>query len=302
MKLSLEAIQMIDAIDRTGSMSGAADLLHRVPSTISYAVGKLEEQLNLKIFDRNGPKVTLTAAGIELLQEGRWLLRAVADLENRLYKIASGFESELRIVYDSLLPSTLLIDDLRDFAALECGTRLRITSEEMTGVWESLREGRADLILAIGDCPSWGGYQIRQIDTVEFVFCVAPNHPLLHAKQPIQQEALQAFTAIAVADSARSLPSKTIGLLSGQQRITVANIEMKRQFQRAGLGVGFLPKMLVAQDLQDGTLIEVILEEPRQAEPLWLATRSGDNGEAASWWYKKLNRQCFTAGIVSSTI
>jgi DNA-binding transcriptional LysR family regulator len=79
-------------------------------------------------------------------------------------------------------------------------------------------------------------------------------------------------------------------LLSGQQRITVANIEMKRQFQRAGLGVGFLPKVLVAQDLQDGTLVAVTLEEPRQPEPLWLATRSGDNGEAANWWYKTLNR------------
>jgi DNA-binding transcriptional LysR family regulator len=74
MKLSLEAIKTIDAIDRTGSMSGAADLLHRVPSTISYSIAKLEEQLNIKIFDRNGPKVSLTAAGNTLLQEGRLLL------------------------------------------------------------------------------------------------------------------------------------------------------------------------------------------------------------------------------------
>jgi len=41
-------------------------------------------------------------------------------------------------------------------------------------------------------------------------------------------------------------------------------------------------------------LVEVVLEESRQPEPLWLAMRSGDNGEAASWWYKKLNRQLLT--------
>ncbi|MEN9864440.1 MAG: hypothetical protein RL748_30, partial [Pseudomonadota bacterium] len=36
-RLTLEAIQMVDAVERSGSFSGAAEILHRVPSTISYA-------------------------------------------------------------------------------------------------------------------------------------------------------------------------------------------------------------------------------------------------------------------------
>ena len=42
LKLSLEALQIVDAIDRRGSFAKAAQELHRVPSTISYTVGKLE--------------------------------------------------------------------------------------------------------------------------------------------------------------------------------------------------------------------------------------------------------------------
>lgn len=290
MKLSLEAIQIIDAIDRTGSMSGAAEFLHRVPSTISYSIRKLEEQLNIKIFDRNGPKVSLTASGNTLLQEGRLLLHAFGDLESRLHKIASGFESELRIVFDSLIPSSVFINDLHEFNALECGTRIRLTAETMGGVWEALREERADLIIAIGDCPNWSGYQVRQIDLVEFVFCVSPVHPLATADQPVKTEVLHQHTVIVVADSARSLPAKTLGLLSGQKRITVPNIVTKIQFQRAALGFGFLPRELIAKDLKERILIELLVEEVRQPEPVWLAMRTADKGEAANWWYKTLNR------------
>lgn len=291
MKLSLEAIQIIDAIDRTGSMAGAAELLYRVPSTISYSIGKLEEQLNIKIFDRNGPKVSLTAAGNTLLHEGRLLLHAFGDLESRLYKIASGYEPELRIVFDSLIPSSVFINDLHKFNALECGTRIRLTTETMGGVWEALREERADLIVAIGDCPNWSGYQVRQIDSVEFVFCVSPAHTLAKADQPVKIDKLHTHTVIVVADSAHSLPAKTVGLLSGQQRITVPNIDTKIQFQRAGLGFGFLPKVLIAKDLEEGTLLELVVEEVRQPEPVWIAMRTADKGKATNWWYKILTRQ-----------
>ena len=45
MRISLEGLQIIDAISRRGSFAGAAEELFRVPSTITYAVQKLEEDL-----------------------------------------------------------------------------------------------------------------------------------------------------------------------------------------------------------------------------------------------------------------
>jgi DNA-binding transcriptional LysR family regulator len=57
LRISLEALQVLDAIDRRGSFAGAAKELHRVPSTISYVVGKLEEELGVQLFERLGPRV-----------------------------------------------------------------------------------------------------------------------------------------------------------------------------------------------------------------------------------------------------
>jgi len=56
LKLSLDALQILDAIDRRGSFAAAGKALHKVPSTISYTVAKLEEDLGVQLFDRVGPR------------------------------------------------------------------------------------------------------------------------------------------------------------------------------------------------------------------------------------------------------
>lgn len=70
LKLSLDALQILDAIDRRGSFAAAGKALHKVPSTISYTVSKLEEDLGVQLFDRVGPRAHLTPAGEALLEEG----------------------------------------------------------------------------------------------------------------------------------------------------------------------------------------------------------------------------------------
>ena len=95
MRLSLDALLVIDAIDRKGSFAAAAHELHRVPSTITYTVQKLEADLDVPLFDRRGHRAKLTAAGRELLNEGRHLLRAAGDLEARVKRVATGWEAEL---------------------------------------------------------------------------------------------------------------------------------------------------------------------------------------------------------------
>lgn len=151
LKLTLEAIELVDAIARHGSFAAAAERLYKVPSTISYAVAKLEEQLGLALFVRNGPRVTLTPAGHEMLKEGRWLLAAARQLESRMRQIATGFETELRFAHDSLIPTYAFGEDIRAFEALDTGTRLRIHSDALNGPWEALREGRADIVVAAGE-------------------------------------------------------------------------------------------------------------------------------------------------------
>jgi len=290
LKLSLEAIEIIDAIARHGSFAAAAERLYKVPSTISYAVAKLEEQLGLALFVRNGPRVTLTAAGQEMLKEGRWLLAAAQQLESRMRQISTGFESELRLVHDSLIPTSAFNPDICAFEDMHCGTRLRIGCEVMTGTWETLREGRADVIVAAGEGPPGGGYKAVAVGSLDFAFCVTATHPLAQLQRRLVRSDLLEHTAIVVGDGARSSANRTVGLLLGQRRITVPSMQAKIAAQAAGLGHGFVPRACVRAELAQGVLVELEVEEPRPPESFWLAWNPERMGEALKWWVQRLDR------------
>lgn len=60
MRLSLEALETLDAIAEQGSFARAAESLHRVPSALTYTVKKLESDLGVTLFDRSGQRARLT--------------------------------------------------------------------------------------------------------------------------------------------------------------------------------------------------------------------------------------------------
>ncbi|WP_234406227.1 LysR family transcriptional regulator [Methylobacillus glycogenes] len=158
-RISLDALLVLDAIDRLGSFAAAGNELFKVPSTISYTISKLEDDLGVKIFERQGPKVSLTTPGAELLKEGRYLLKAAGDLEQRVRRVASGWETELAIGMDTMFSPAVLSDDIKDFYTVAGKTRLKISQESLSGTWEALLNGRVDILIgAAGEPPSGGGY------------------------------------------------------------------------------------------------------------------------------------------------
>ncbi|MEI4518755.1 LysR family transcriptional regulator [Stenotrophomonas rhizophila] len=291
LKLSLDALQILDAIDRRGSFASAGKELHKVPSTISYTVSKLEQDLGVQLFDRIGPRAHLTEAGVALLDEGRHLLRAARELEMRVRRVASGWEAELTVAVDSLFQPALLAEDVRAFSTVAEQTRIRLISEALSGTWEALLDRRADLLVgAAGEGPSGGGYVVEPLGVVRFVFAVAPGHPLAALPEPLGREQLAGHCAIAVADSARRLLPRTVGLLMGQETVTVPDTVSKFRLQCAGLGFGFLPEPYVQAAVAQGRLVVRQVEEPKPDETFWLAWRTGEEGAALRWWRERMRQ------------
>ena len=289
MKLSLDALAVLDAIDRKGSFAAAAEELHRVPSAITYTVQKLEQDLDLLLFDRRGHRAVLTEAGHELLREGRHLLRAAAEIESRVKRVATGWEAELRIAVSDLISLRRLFPLVREFYTVECGTRLRLLAEVYGGCWDALVSQRADLVIgAPGDGPAGGGYATRALGTVQWVFTLRPDHPLANAPEPLSSADLLAHRAVSAADSSRNLPPRTSGLLSGQDVFTVPDIRTKREAQLAGLGIGFLPVHWAQREVETGRLVVRKVEEPKPEMPFFIAWRAQDPGRALRWFLKRL--------------
>ncbi|HKO87700.1 MAG TPA: LysR family transcriptional regulator [Burkholderiales bacterium] len=289
MKLSLEAIQILDAIERRGSFAAAATELHRVPSALTYQVQKLEQDLDVLLFDRRGHRAQLTPAGRELLAEGRLLLRAADELEYRVKRLALGWEPELRIALDTMIGAERLMTLIERFYTEHAGTRIRIASEVLGGTWDALADGRADLIIgASGDAPPGGGYSFKPLGETIFVFAVAPTHPLAAAPEPLSPGTILEHRAVAVGDTSRHLAPRSTGLLTGQDVLTVPDISSKLAAQIAGLGCGFLPIPLASKHIEAGALVVKEVEEEKPRGRMHYAWRTKERGKALRWFLKQL--------------
>src|SRR5690349_10324196 len=142
--LTPEALAMMDVIARTGSFAAAARELGKVPSALTYNVRQLEDALDVLLFDRRSRQAKLTAAGEELLNEGRRLLDEMDAVANRVKRVATGWETQLTVAVDGVLSQVTVFELCEAFFALQPtlpassastsnrsgpGTRLRLRTE-----------------------------------------------------------------------------------------------------------------------------------------------------------------------------
>jgi DNA-binding transcriptional LysR family regulator len=308
--LTPEALAMMDTIARTGSFAAAARELGKVPSALTYNVRQLEDALDVLLFDRSSRQAQLTAAGEELLNEGRRLLAEMDAVANRVRRVATGWETELTIAVDGVLSQLTVFELCESFYALNPqgvagqghggpGTRLRLRSEVLAGTWEALLSGQADLAIGVGisaQAPAPSGIESAVLGELKFVFVVAPHHPLAAATAPITDAELLRQRAVAVADSAHRMSPITVNLLPGQDVLTVHSTEAKIEAIVRCMGCGFVPEPMARCHIGAGRLVVKEVARNRTNAALHYAWRcsTGPKGRrpplglALQWWLGQL--------------
>ncbi len=285
--LTLESLRVMDAIDRRGSFAAAAEELGRVPSALSYTMQKLEEEMDVVLFDRSGHRTKFTNVGRMLLERGRLLLEAADKLTSDAEALARGWEPHLTIVCEALIPTASLFP-LVDKLAQKSTTQLTLATEVLAGAWERLETGRADIVIA-PDMHFRTSSEInsRPLYSVVNVYVAAPDHPIHKEPEPLSDTTRVKYRGIAVADTARERPVLTVLLLDKQQRLTVSSIDDKRRALLAGLGVASMPYPLVEKDILEGRL-KVIGSEYSHETNVIMAWRRDSMGEAKAWCLREI--------------
>ena len=322
--LTPEALALIDAIARSGSFAAAARELGKVPSALTYNVRQLEEALDVLLFDRRSGQAVMTAAGTELLVEGRRLLAEAEAVANRVKRVATGWETQLTVVADDVISRLTLFELCEGFYALNPQasdpaapatlggppTRLRLRTEVLAGTMEALVTGQADLAIGVGGDPGLArGLQRKELGLVEFVFAVAPHHPLASAAEPIGDAELMRHRAVAVADTAQRAAPLTVNLLPGQDVLTVDSMLDKIEAQLRCLGCGFVPAALARVHLEAGRLVAKTVQRPALAARLTYAwrlpaagagrgARTAPVGLALRWWLDQLEHPATRRALI----
>ncbi|HZY15015.1 MAG TPA: LysR family transcriptional regulator [Ramlibacter sp.] len=292
--LTPDALGLVQAVADRGSFAAAARSLGLVPSAVTYRIRQLEDALDVLLFDRSSRQARLTPAGNELLCAGQQLLQDIDAMAHRVKRVATGWEAEFTVAFDTALSSSTLVELSEAFYALEPTTRLRLREEALAGTLEALVSGRADLALgAVLEPGTTAGVQTHELGDLRFIYVVAPHHPLANAPQPIGDEVLLRHRAVAVSDSTQQRRgAMTIGLLAGQDVFTVSSMRAKLDAQLRGVGGGFLPEPWARPYLESGRLVALEVQRAsRRSVRLSYAWRNAGPlgpGRALQWWLAQL--------------
>jgi DNA-binding transcriptional LysR family regulator len=257
--VSVEGLEALEAIADHGSFAAAAAALHKAQSAVSYAIQRLEDALDLPLFDRSGHRAKLTPAGVAILDEARQVLARTRRMQALAAQLRAGCEPRLLVVVDGVLPMGPIMDALAALDADGVPTRVQITTEFLRGVQRRFERIGADLMI-VKDYEPDPRLEARALPDEVLVLVAAPGHPV-HAAGPHDAASLQPFLEISVHDSADETQGLDTNTVGGGRAFYVSDFHTKRDAILRGLGYGWLPVRVAAADLVAGRLAEVCHRE-----------------------------------------
>ena len=289
MQISHDSLVLLDAIDRRGSFAKAAEELDRATSAVSYGVQRLEEQLGITVFERQGRRSVLTPAGRLLLEEGRKILAATSRLADRARELANGWETRIRIALEATLDPTFFFDVLSAFQNDHPSIEIDISESLLNASWEALEHGRIDLLVgAVAPIPAHKGFRTEQIGTARLVPVIGSSHPDIKAILATGDHS--GAVRIANHDPVTSEVARSEGFnLTGRRTLFVQTMGQKLQAIEAGLGVGHLPQHLIDGSLASGKIVQ-LADAPNEPEQ-FLAFALSNKGKGLQALAQRLTGQ-----------
>ena len=248
----------------------AAQTLNIVPSAVSHAIRSLEEDLHCVLFKRQGPKVSLTRAGLRLMPFARSILDQMDGMRHEITMIDAQKDSLRVVVPDSicarLLP-TVLLDLQESFPT----AALQITVSSDPGECsERLRSARADLVIGASGFVK-DDFVRRDLFSETVAFFAAPFHPFVKAGTLTRDELRSA--TVMTADSSihefvaaqfflDQFHSERLWLLHSQESVC--------ELASSGWGIAALPEWVARPTVEAGRLTPLNIRGPRY-ERTWSA-------------------------------
>lgn len=272
-KASFEQYLCLKAVVDEGSFAKAAEALNKSQSSISYNIAKLEESLPIEVLEIQGRKATLTDAGKVLYRKATQLLDLALEIEQVTDCLAQGWETEITINADSIVPTKPLLRAIEKFSKQAPHTRITLLETTLSGTTEILLEKRADIVLS-GQTPP--GFMGTHLTAVHMIPVAHTNHALNRLKHKITEQELTQHRQIVVRDSGQKR-NQDSGWLGSDQRLTVTHFAQSVEALRAGLGFCFIPSHIVQPYLDNGefTRLDLATNSDRQIQ-LYLTLATAD--------------------------
>lgn len=249
-RTSLEQWAVLAAVVDQGGFAQAATALNRSQSAVSYAVGRLQESLDVPLLMIEGRKAALTPHGHTLLRRARTLVRDLETLEQLARSLKQGWEPELKLVVDAAFPRESLLGIIAELQRKCPVTQLQLSDAVLSGAEEAIVQRSADVVVTTS-VPS--GFLGEFLLNVSFVAVASPTHALFQIDRALTTDDLIRHVQVVIRDSGTKHP-RDEGWLGSDQRCTVSSMETALATVEAGLAYAWLPEHLIRASLSRGAL------------------------------------------------
>lgn len=250
--MTLDQLQVLQTIIKSGSFRAASQRLYRAQSAVSYAIRSLEDELGFKLFSRDQYRPQLTSQGRAFSKKVDDLILQYSELEETAHFLKLGHEPVIRIAVSSLWPLPLLVRALKDFKKLYAQTEIKIIHDVLSND-EQILEDRADI--ALGTIfNDQGLLVVKELFPVKMLAVCAATHPLAKFKGKAPDSELGRHPQVIMSSTVPG-SNRSGGIINPTNVISVQEYLTKKTFLTEGLGWGLMPEHLVEQEIKKKSLV-----------------------------------------------
>lgn len=278
-ELSLFRLQVFVALVERGGYSAAAAQLDVAQPTVSFHVRALERALGARMVVYRDRAVHLTPEGQALFRTAKAMLRDGEQLAQAIEQIGAGREGTLTLGASMAFEQPFFFERVvAPFARERPHAALSLRFGHSVRLAQAVLEHELDLAIAL-DWRLPAGVRFEPLHRAEFVFVVAPGHPLAGRKQVSAAEVAEAGLIIAPIGDAEAVAYGELLRGSGLRRHRVAlevdGIQARVLAARAGLGVLGIFVPPYAGELAFNGLVPLLLPGPAPTTEFGLLSREG---------------------------
>jgi DNA-binding transcriptional LysR family regulator len=229
-----------------------AERVHTVQSNVTSQIKALEAELGTQLFDRLAKRVLLTEAGHRFLPYAE---KALAAMEQGCHAVKSGSEpaGPLRIGAPESVLTYRLPEVLKLFRKRYPQVELMFRPDSDEKLADALESGKLDLAISMSDLID--GDQLRSIKmrTEEVYLFATPDHPLATAKAVHPKDLSSQNLLLTESGCGYRKKLDTQLALANIRPLHItefSSVEAIKQCVTAGMGVGLLPRMVIACELK----------------------------------------------------
>lgn len=249
------------ALSEAGSLSAAARSIGVEHATIARRIAALETDMGLKLVDRRGRRLILTADGLKIAAIAA-RMKAEAQAVDRVVASAESLSAEVTISAPPAYANAVLVEPLAQLRKAHPGLRIRVIGERRDA---SLDRREADIAIRLRR-PDKGDFVVRKIGDIAFSLYASPDY--------LDATRREEWDFIAYDETMDDAPQQTwLRERAGSKpfAIRARSLEMQRDFASLGCGVALLPDFMITAG---STLVQAAGNEQSFMREVWLAVHA----------------------------